>query len=65
MVVMDFTVLILAFALMLMFEGIGPLLFPNKWRAYLQRLSEESPAVVRQLGLALVVAGLLLFYAFY
>jgi uncharacterized protein YjeT (DUF2065 family) len=57
-------ILILAFALMLIFEGIGPLLFPNRWRAYMTRLSNENPQVVRQLGVVLVAAGALLFYCF-
>ena len=61
---MEFSTLLIAFALMLMFEGLGPLLFPNKWRQYLQKLSNESPAVVRQLGLALFLSGAVLFYAF-
>lgn len=61
---MELSTLLIAFALMLMFEGLGPLLFPNKWRQYLQKLSNESPAVVRQLGLALFLSGAVLFYAF-
>ena len=30
-----------ALAMVLIIEGLGPLLFPNKWRNYLQKLSQQ------------------------
>ncbi|WP_306521734.1 DUF2065 domain-containing protein [Rheinheimera sp.] len=47
-------------ALVLLLEGIGPLLFPNKWRSYLRRLSEEPASGLRQVGAVLCgMAGLI------
>lgn len=52
-----------ALALVLIIEGIGPLLFPNRWRLYLQQVSEHPSNKLRQLGGVLVVTGLVsLFY---
>jgi uncharacterized protein YjeT (DUF2065 family) len=56
--------LLLAFALMLVVEGLGPLLFPNRWRAYMLRLAGEQANVIRQIGLMLVISGLLLIFIF-
>jgi uncharacterized protein YjeT (DUF2065 family) len=30
-----------ALGLVLIIEGIGPMLFPNKWRSYLQKIAEQ------------------------
>lgn len=46
-----------AFALLLIVEGLGPLLFPNRWQAYLRKLATEPAQNLRQLGLVLVLAG--------
>ncbi|WP_051685925.1 DUF2065 domain-containing protein [Rheinheimera texasensis] len=46
-----------AFAMLLIVEGIGPLLFPNRWQAYLRKLATEPAQNLRQLGLVLVLAG--------
>lgn len=46
-----------AFALLLIVEGIGPLLFPNRWQAYLRKLATEPVQNLRQLGLVLVLVG--------
>lgn len=52
-----------AVALVLIIEGIGPLLFPNKWRNYLQEISQQQTNQLRQIGGTLVILGaLLLFY---
>ncbi len=48
-------------ALLLLLEGIGPLLFPNKWRSYLRRLSEEPASGLRQVGAVLCGMALLIF----
>ena len=62
--VMKFDVLMLALGLVLLFEGIGPLLFPNKWRQYLKDISEQNQAVLRQIGGVLVTAGAVLLVIF-
>lgn len=49
-----------ALALVLIIEGIGPLLFPNRWQQYLRKIAAESVQSVRQMGMVLVGAGLLL-----
>ncbi len=52
-----------ALALVLIIEGIGPLLFPDRWRLYLLQVSQHPSNKLRQLGGVLVVAGLVsLFY---
>ncbi len=49
----------LAFVLLL--EGIGPLLFPNQWQAYLRRLSAEPVGSLRQVGGVLCVTALFIY----
>mgnify|MGYP001022728059 CR=1 FL=1 len=39
-----------ALALVLIIEGIGPLLFPNKWRNYLLQISQQPSNQLRQIG---------------
>jgi uncharacterized protein YjeT (DUF2065 family) len=53
-----------ALALVLILEGVGPLLFPNKWRAYLTKIAEQPVAQLQQLGGLLVLAGVLLLFIF-
>lgn len=48
-----------ALALLLIVEGLGPLLFPNRWQAYLRKLAAEPAQNLRQLGFLLVLTGLL------
>jgi uncharacterized protein YjeT (DUF2065 family) len=48
-----------ALAMVLIIEGLGPLLFPNRWQAYLRKLAAEPVAHLQQLGIVLVSAGAL------
>ena len=41
--------LLIAFALVLIIEGIGPMLFPNKWRNYLQQMVEQPVNQLRSI----------------
>jgi len=50
----------LALALMLVLEGLLPLLAPTTWRDMFRRLLELSDGQIRFIGLALVLSGLLL-----
>lgn len=50
-------------ALVLLIEGVGPLLFPKKWQSYVRRLSVEPIASIRQVG-AVLCGGALLIYLF-
>ena len=53
-----------ALGLVLIIEGLGPMLFPNKWRFYLQKIAEQPTAQMQQLGGILVIAGILLLIFF-
>ena len=53
-----------ALALVLIVEGIGPLLFPNKWRNYLLQVSQQPSNQLRQMGGVLVIIGMLLLLYF-
>lgn len=50
--------LALAFALMLLFEGIIPFLFPRQWRNVFHRIAAFSDGQVRFFGLLLLIFGL-------
>ena len=54
--------LALAFALMLVLEGILPLLAPSAWRQMFQRVTELNDGQIRFFGLIAVVGGALLFW---
>jgi len=51
--------LILAFGLVLIIEGLAPALFPNKWRSYLLKLAEQSAADIRNIGLFILILGVI------
>ena len=50
-------------ALVLLLEGVGPLLFPKHWQNYLRRLSAEPLSSIRQIG-AVLCGGALVIYLF-
>ena len=52
----------LAVALMLIFEGLMPLVAPNAWRQMFARLSELNDGQIRFFGLIAVTVGALLFW---
>ncbi|BDX04666.1 DUF2065 domain-containing protein [Planctobacterium marinum] len=56
------TSLAVAFALLLILEGIGPLLFPNRWRKYLQSLAQLPGNQLQQIGGVMVIAGAILLW---
>ena len=53
---------LVAFALMLVFEGMMPFLFPSIWRETLSKLSQFRDGQIRFIGLSLMLSGLLLIY---
>jgi uncharacterized protein len=57
--------LIGAFALMLVFEGLLPFLSPALWRQVFQRLLLLSDGQVRFIGLSAMLMGVLLLLAFW
>jgi len=54
--------LLTAFALMLVLEGLLPFLVPAVWREAFRRLIEMSDGQIRFVGLSSMVAGVLLLY---
>jgi hypothetical protein len=54
--------LTLAFGLMLVLEGLLPLLAPAAWRQMFQRVTELNDGQIRFFGLLAVVGGALLFW---
>jgi uncharacterized protein YjeT (DUF2065 family) len=56
--------LLVAFALMLVLEGILPFLMPGVWRDTFRRLTEMSDGQIRFVGLSSMLVGVLLLYLF-
>ena len=54
--------LLIAFSLMLVFEGIVPFLYPQRWRQLVQRLAEIDNRQLRIAGLASMLSGVVLLY---
>ncbi|MBV7316174.1 DUF2065 domain-containing protein [Shewanella sp. NIFS-20-20] len=54
----------LVLAIVLVIEGIGPLLFPNRWRNYLRELTAMENNALQRVGGALVTAGIVLLIIF-
>lgn len=51
-----------ALALVCIIEGLGPLLFPDRWRLYLLKISQHPSNQLRQVGGVLVVIGIVTLY---
>lgn len=56
--------LLLAFALMLVLEGVVPFLAPQAWRETFRRLIAMSDGQIRFIGLTAMLAGLILLMIF-
>jgi uncharacterized protein YjeT (DUF2065 family) len=56
--------LLLAFALMLVLEGLLPFLAPSAWRETFRRLVEMSDGQIRFIGLTSMLVGLILLILF-
>lgn len=56
--------LMLAFALMLVFEGIMPFVAPAAWRETFARLTRFSDGQIRFVGLTSMLVGLVLLMVF-
>jgi uncharacterized protein YjeT (DUF2065 family) len=56
------TTLGLAFALMLVLEGLLPFLAPAAWRDMFRRVTELSDGQIRFIGLVAILIGLGLFW---
>ncbi|WP_421258532.1 DUF2065 domain-containing protein [Aeromonas sp. 600886] len=51
------TSILTGLGLLLLFEGLGPLLMPRVWKQMLRLLSEQPAEQLRRIGGSLVVAG--------
>ena len=56
------TTIWLAFALVLVLEGLGPMLYPQAWRKMVAALSNLPDSLLRRFGGGLVVAGVVIYY---
>lgn len=54
--------LLMAFALVLVLEGLLPFLTPGLWRETFQKLTEAGDGQIRFIGLTSMLLGLLLLY---
>lgn len=54
--------LLIAFALLLIIEGIIPFLYPRRWQRMVEILSQMEPSTMRKAGLTSMVLGLVLLY---
>ena len=54
------TTLLMAFALMLIIEGVLPFLAPSLWRDTFRRITQMSDGQIRFVGLSSMIVGLLL-----
>lgn len=54
------TIVLMAFALMLIIEGVLPFLAPNLWRDTFRRIIQMSDGQLRFIGLSSMLLGLLL-----
>ena len=53
-------ILLLAFALMLVIEGLLPFLAPRVWRETFRRVTEMSDGQIRFIGLSSMLVGVVL-----
>lgn len=51
-------VLLIAVAIVLVLEGIGPMLFPHKWQRFLFAMSEQPAEQLRTIGGVMVTIGI-------
>lgn len=54
--------ILLALALVLVLEGLGPMLLPRAWRGMIRTMSQLPDHLLRRFGGGLVVAGIVIYY---
>ncbi|MBJ9999866.1 DUF2065 domain-containing protein [Erwinia sp. S43] len=52
----------MAVGLVLVFEGLGPMLWPRIWRRMILSMAQLPDALLRRVGGGLVVAGAVIYY---
>lgn len=51
-----------ALALVLILEGLGPMIFPDGWRKFIASVTRVPDPLLRRFGGGLVVAGIVIFF---
>ncbi|AJI81855.1 putative inner membrane protein YjeT (clustered with HflC) [Yersinia enterocolitica] len=54
--------ILLALGLVLVLEGLGPMLYPKAWRKMILAMAQLPDATLRRFGGGLVVAGVVIYY---
>lgn len=52
----------MALGLVLVFEGLGPVLYPRLWRRMIITMARMPDGLLRRVGGGLVVAGAVIYY---
>ncbi len=55
---MDWQIYIVALGLVLVLEGLMPFISPGRYRRFLKKMFDQSESVIRKMGLAMLIAGL-------
>ena len=55
------TTILLALGLVLVLEGLGPMLFPRIWRRMILAMAQMPDTLLRRFGGGLVVAGVVIY----
>lgn len=61
---MSLQLIMLALGLVFIIEGVGPLLFPNRWRNYIQEISKQNQQFLQRVGGVLVTVGCVILIIF-
>lgn len=48
---------IIAIGLLLIFEGMGPALFPKAWRNMVSQMAQQSESQLKKIGTSLIIVG--------
>ena len=54
--------ILLALALVLVLEGLGPMLYPSAWKKLISGMAQLPENTLRRFGGGLVVAGVVVYY---
>ena len=54
--------ILLALALVLVLEGLGPRLYPRAWKKMISAMAQLPENILRRFGGGLVVAGVVVYY---
>ena len=56
---LDGQTFLMALCLMMVLEGLGPLLFPSRWQKIMREIVSKDVASIRRLGMVSIVLGCL------